>query len=169
MVSISALIKINVPLSLIMWMSSNTSSLTPTGFAVIQWVFAMKVRNEHDDPHLSFSCTHTLSKGALALEAAHTVGMNIYLGMWVDRPDTFDSEFGALKALVASGASFSNVDAVIVGSEVIYRKEATPEMLASYIRQVRDLMNPLGVKVTTSEVFYDFSPPIVEAADFLMM
>jgi glucan 1,3-beta-glucosidase len=95
--------------------------------------------------------------------------MNIYLGMWVDRPETFDSEFGALKALVASGANFDNVDAIIVGSEVIYRKDATADMLASYIRQVRDLVNPLGVKVTTSEVFYDFSPPIVEAADFLMM
>ncbi|KAI8337147.1 glycoside hydrolase superfamily [Chlamydoabsidia padenii] len=113
--------------------------------------------------------TGVCNEGALALEAANTVGMNIYLGMWVDRPETFDSEFAALKKMVTNGENFSNVDAIIVGSEVIYRKDATPDMLANYIRQVRELVNPLGIKVTTSEVFYDFSPPIVEAADFLMM
>ncbi|KAI8099301.1 glycoside hydrolase superfamily [Halteromyces radiatus] len=109
------------------------------------------------------------NEGELALKASQSTGMNIYLGMWVDRPDTFESEFNGLQQLVKSGASFKNVDAIIVGSEVIYRKEADAATLANYVRRVADLVHPLGVKVTTSEVYYDFSPPIVNAVDFLMM
>ncbi|CAO3579357.1 unnamed protein product [Absidia cylindrospora] len=113
--------------------------------------------------------TGVCNEGALALKASQTVGMNIYLGMWVDTPQTFESEFNALKGIVQSGASLGNVDAIIVGSEVVYRKEADATTLAGYIKRVRDLVHPLGVKVTTSEVYYDFSPPIVEAVDLLMM
>lgn len=89
--------------------------------------------------------------------------------MWVNTPQTFESEFNALKALVNSGAHLGNVDAIIVGSEVVYRKDADATTLAGYIKRVRGLVNPLGVKVTTSEVFYNFLPPIVEAVDLLMM
>ncbi|KAI8099302.1 glycoside hydrolase superfamily [Halteromyces radiatus] len=110
------------------------------------------------------------NEGELALKASQSTGMNIYLGMWVGRSDTFESEFNGLQQLVNSGVSFKNVDAIIVGSEVLYRNDATPQTLANYIGRVANLVHPLGVKVTTSELYSQiYLSPVVDTVDFLMM
>ncbi|CAO3621962.1 unnamed protein product [Cunninghamella echinulata] len=108
------------------------------------------------------------NQGALALEAAHSTGMNIYLGMWVDRPDTFQNELKALKNLLANH-DLKNVEAIIVGSEVLYRKDTPPSDLANYIKQIKSIVGPHGVSVTTADVFYTFTPDVIDAVDFVMM
>lgn len=115
-------------------------------------------------------CTHTYiyNIGALALEAAHATGMNIYLGSWIDRPDTFQSEMQALKNILANH-DLSKVDAIIVGSEVLYRKDASPHDLANYIKQIKSIVGPHGVSVTTADVYYTFTPEVIDAVDFVMM
>ncbi|CEP18951.1 hypothetical protein [Parasitella parasitica] len=111
------------------------------------------------------------NEGALALQAANELGMNIYLGMWIDRPDTFDAEMAALKAILANSQqeSLNKVDALIVGSEVLYRKDTDANSLANYIGTVRNLVKPKGISVTTADVYYEFPPVVVENLDFLMM
>ncbi|CAO3652897.1 unnamed protein product [Mucor fragilis] len=111
------------------------------------------------------------NEGALALRAANELGMNIYLGMWIDRPDTFDAEMAALKAILANTQqeSLDKVDAIIVGSEVLYRKDTDENSLANYIGTVRDLIQPKGIPVTTADVYYEFPPVVVEKLDFLLM
>ncbi|KAI8637954.1 glycoside hydrolase superfamily [Parasitella parasitica] len=111
------------------------------------------------------------NEGALALQAANELGMNIYLGMWIDRPDTFDAEMAALKNILANTQqeSLDKVDALIVGSEVLYRKDTDANSLANYISTVRDLVKPKGISVTTADVYYEFPPVVVEKLDFLMM
>ena len=94
--------------------------------------------------------------------------MRIYLGMWIDRPDTFDSEIGALTRLV-NNKSLTNVEAIIVGSEVLYRNDAQPDIFANYIKKVKDLVRPLNIQVTTADVYYKLLPVVVEQVDFVMM
>ncbi|CAO3638164.1 unnamed protein product [Mucor hiemalis] len=111
----------------------------------------------------------TCNLGALALKAANELGMNIYLGMWIDTPTTFQNEMAALTSLIQSGSSFSKVDAIIVGSEVLYRKDTDENSLADYIKKVGALARPKGIKITTADVYYEFPPVVVAQLDFLMM
>lgn len=106
--------------------------------------------------------------GQRALQASQEAKMKIYLGMWIDKTDSFDQEYEALKR-IASSNSFYNVEAIIVGSEVMYREDMTADELAKRINKVKALVGPKGVKVTTSEVYYKFYPEVIEAVDFLMM
>jgi glucan 1,3-beta-glucosidase len=110
------------------------------------------------------------NQGALALRAANELGMNIYLGMWLnDQQGVFEAELNALKAIVNSGELSSNVDAVIAGSEVLYRNETTPDVLANYISQISAVIKPKGIPVTYSDVYYRIPPQVVEKLDFVMM
>ncbi|KAI8075391.1 glycoside hydrolase superfamily [Gilbertella persicaria] len=109
------------------------------------------------------------NQGALALQAANELDMNIYLGMWIDRPDTFNNEMNALKGILGSQLSLGKVDGLIVGSEVLYRKDTDENSLANYIDQVGQMVRPKGVKVTTADVYYEFPPVVVDKIDFLMM
>jgi glucan 1,3-beta-glucosidase len=106
--------------------------------------------------------------GELALKASQANGMKVYLGMWVDKTDSFNQELAALNQLVSSN-SFYNVEAIIVGSEVMYRGDLEPSELVHHIEDVKRLVKPKGVQVTTSEVYYKFNPDVVDAVDFLMM
>ncbi|KAG0756141.1 hypothetical protein G6F57_011274 [Rhizopus arrhizus] len=109
------------------------------------------------------------NQGQLALQAANALGMNIYLGMWIDRPDTFTSEMNALTSIINSGESLDNVDAIIVGSEVLYRNDTDANSLAAYLQNVRELVTPKGISVTNADVYYKFVPVVVDQLDFLMM
>lgn len=109
------------------------------------------------------------NQGQLALQAANELGMNIYLGMWIDTQATFDAEMAALTSLIGSGQSFSKVDAVIVGSEVLYRKDTDEQSFANYIQKVGQMVRPKGIKVTSADVYYEFPPVVVAQLDFLMM
>lgn len=106
--------------------------------------------------------------GDLALKASQANNMNIYLGMWVDKTDSFDKELAALKQLVSSN-SLHNLEAIIVGSEVMYRGDLESYELVNHIEDVKSVVKPKGVQVTTSDVYYKFSFDIVDAVDFLMM
>ncbi|KAI7888732.1 glycoside hydrolase superfamily [Mucor mucedo] len=107
--------------------------------------------------------------GELALKASQATKLRLYLGMWVDKSDSFDREFSALKTIAESNR-FYNVEAIIVGSEVMYRGDLEPNELVDRIEKVKSLVSPLGqTKVTTADVYYKFTPEIINAVDFVMM
>lgn len=106
--------------------------------------------------------------GQFALQASQENKLRIYLGMWVDKTDSFEKEYEALETLVSSNSLY-NVEAIIVGSEVMYREDMVSNELVKRITKVKNLVGPKGVKVTTSEVYYKLYPDIVDAVDFLMM
>ncbi|KAI9021410.1 glycoside hydrolase superfamily [Phycomyces nitens] len=108
------------------------------------------------------------NQAELALQATQELGMQLYLGMWVDRPDTFDNEMNALNN-IASKYGFKNVDAIIVGSEVLYRNDTDAASLANYIKKVKDIVGPKGVNVTTADVYYKLPPNVIQELDFVMM
>ncbi|KAF7728022.1 hypothetical protein EC973_006787 [Apophysomyces ossiformis] len=108
------------------------------------------------------------NQGDLALQATQALGMRMYLGMWIDRPDTFQQELDALNAILAKH-DLSNVDGIVVGSEVLYRNDADVASLVDYINKVKTLVKPKGIKVTTADVYYKFPPEVVQAVDFITM
>ncbi|KAI8061495.1 glycoside hydrolase superfamily [Gilbertella persicaria] len=107
--------------------------------------------------------------GQTALQAAQENNLRLYLGMWVDKTDSFDLEYVALNRLVSSSQNLNSVEAIIVGSEVLYRNDSSSEELSKQIKKVKTLVKPKGIKVTTSEVYYKFTPAVVDTIDFLMM
>ena len=104
--------------------------------------------------------------GQLAIQASQANKMKLYLGIWIDKTDSFDKEMEALQSLVKT-ESLRNVEAIIVGSEVMYRGDVSADQLVDHIKKVKTLAR--GTKVTTSEVYYKFDPKVVNAVDFLMM
>ncbi|KAI9266774.1 glycoside hydrolase superfamily [Phascolomyces articulosus] len=111
---------------------------------------------------------HICNQADMALEAAQALGMQLYLGMWLDRQDTFDLEIQALKQVLAKH-DFSNVDAIIAGSEVLYRKDADENTLANWVKEVKQLVQPKGVKVTNAETFNRLSQKVMSELDFVSM
>ncbi|KAI9263069.1 glycoside hydrolase superfamily [Sporodiniella umbellata] len=105
--------------------------------------------------------------GQLAVEAVNALDMRLYLGMWIDRPDTFAAEMQAMRDILASGQTLANVDGLIVGSEVLYRNDTDANTLAGYLAKVRTLVSPLPI--TNADVYYEFPPVVVDQLDFLMM
>ncbi|KAG0164391.1 hypothetical protein DFQ28_010346 [Apophysomyces sp. BC1034] len=108
------------------------------------------------------------NQGDLALQATEELGMRMYLGMWIDRPDTFDQEMNALNNVLAKH-NLSNVDGIVVGSEVLYRGDTDAASLVNYINKVKALVKPKGIKVTTADVYYKIPPEVVQAVDFVTM
>ncbi|GAA5800265.1 glycoside hydrolase superfamily [Helicostylum pulchrum] len=106
--------------------------------------------------------------GDLALKASRATKLRLYLGMWVDKTDSFDKELSALKRISESNP-FYNVEAVIVGSEVMYRDDLQSSELVDRIGKVKELLASQGTKVTTADVYYKFTPEIIDAIDFVMM
>ncbi|KAJ3541869.1 hypothetical protein NM208_g4403 [Fusarium decemcellulare] len=79
---------------------------------------------------------NTLAK---AVPAAKATGMKILVGVWA----TDDAHFGAekaalLKAIKTHGTSW--IAAISVGSEDLYRKDITPQKLATHIYDVRGMV-----------------------------
>jgi glucan 1,3-beta-glucosidase len=110
------------------------------------------------------------NQGALALRAANELDMNIYLGLWLNNQQSvFNDELNALKAILNSGESLAKVDAVIAGSEVLYRNELDADTLTNYISQIGQALKPKGVAVTYSDVYYKLPPQVVQQLDFVMM
>ncbi|KAI8986006.1 glycoside hydrolase superfamily [Pilobolus umbonatus] len=104
--------------------------------------------------------------GVLALRAAQYHKMRIYLGMWVDGTNAFDQELQSLKDLVRYNKLY-NVEAIIVGSEVLYRGDLKSWELVDRINQVKAVTKV--VPVTTSEVYYKITSDVANVVDFMMM
>lgn len=111
----------------------------------------------------------TCNLGQYTLQAANELGMNAYLGMWIDSAATFEAELAALEQLVRNNENFGSVQGLIVGSEVLYRENTDADTLASYIHKAGLLARPKGIKITTADVYYEFPPVVVAELDFLMM
>ncbi|CAO3688338.1 unnamed protein product [Umbelopsis ramanniana] len=110
-------------------------------------------------------------EGNLIMQATQSLGLRIYLGLWVGSDaNAFEAEKNKLIEL-AHAYSFSNVDGIVVGSEALYRGDVSPETLAGYISDVKKSLSGAGVNVpvATADVYYKWDPAVVAQVDFLMM
>ena len=102
------------------------------------------------------------------MQATQELGMELHLGMWLDRQDTFDLEIQALKDLLAK-YDLSNVNSIIAGSEVLYREDTDENTLTNWIKEVKQLVEPKGTPVTNAETYNKLSPEVISAVDFVSM
>ncbi|ORX48058.1 glycoside hydrolase [Hesseltinella vesiculosa] len=109
--------------------------------------------------------TSVCEQGQLTVQAAQQTGMKVFLGMWIDRPDTFERESAALKKILQGNTQA--IEAIIVGSEAVYRNDTDVPTLVNYIKAVKQMASPHNIPVTTSEVYFKIDPPVVDAVDFI--
>ncbi|WP_205617184.1 hypothetical protein [Pelomicrobium methylotrophicum] len=86
-----------------------------------------------------FECvrTYSVSQGLAEVPAvAERLGMKVLLGIWIGR-DPAENEREVALGLRVANAHPATVRAVIVGNEVLLRRELPPERLRAYIERVR--------------------------------
>ncbi|WP_263260855.1 beta (1-6) glucans synthase [Pseudomonas sp. RIT-PI-S] len=114
-----------------------------------------------------FSCLRTYSMTGLETlpELARAHGLKLMLGAWVNS-DPADTQ-KELDALVAAANAYPDVvQAVIVGNEVLLRKEATGERMAALVRQVKARVHQ---PVTYADVweYWTLYPQVAPEVDFI--
>ncbi|CDS06589.1 hypothetical protein LRAMOSA09117 [Lichtheimia ramosa] len=109
------------------------------------------------------------STAELALQATQSLGMRLYLGIWIDEhPDTFDREFASLQRAIQNHKP-DNVDGVIVGSEVLYREDQSLGYLIDRIHLVRNALQGYNIPVTSADTFNKITPELANEIDFVMI
>ncbi len=120
---------------------------------------------------------NTLQNIAPAVQEA---GFKLFVGVWPNDDAHFNDEKNALSSYLPL-LSTSNVQAVLVGSEALYRKDLTPQELADKINNIRDFIKNIkdkdgnsfsGVPVGTVDswnILVDgYATPVIQASDIVL-
>ena len=99
------------------------------------------------------------------VRVANELGMQVYLGIWIGA-NAEDNKMEIDTALALAKANPGAVKALIVGNEVMLRREMTGEQLAAIIRDVKARS---GLPVTYADIFefWRRNPVLAEAVDFM--
>lgn len=116
--------------------------------------------------HVGCVRTYAVDQGLDAVpEAAAKVGLKVLLGIWIGRKDA-DNRVQIERAIELARAHKGTVRAVIVGNEVLLRREQSPESVARYLTEVR---RRAEVPVTYADVweFWVQNAGLAAAVDFV--
>jgi exo-beta-1,3-glucanase (GH17 family) len=106
------------------------------------------------------------STGGVELVApiAADLGLKVAVGAWIDKNQ--DRNARELKAAIELARNNSNVNAIVVGNETIYRDDIKVDELIKTIRQVK---RQTSVPVTTGEIYSVWleNPKLASAVDFI--
>jgi exo-beta-1,3-glucanase (GH17 family) len=99
------------------------------------------------------------------VRAAEKLGMQVYLGIWVNAIAE-DTQKEIASALALAKAHPKAIRALVVGNEVMLRREMTGEQLAAIIRDVKARS---GLPVTYADIFefWRRNPVLAQAVDFM--
>ena len=99
------------------------------------------------------------------VRAAAELGMKVYLGIWISA-NAEDNKKEIDTALALAKANPGAIKALIVGNEVMLRREMTGEQLAAIIRDVKARS---GMPVTYADIFefWRRNPVLADAVDFM--
>lgn len=92
-------------------------------------------------------------------------GLRVLLGVWIGR-DAAENEAELARALAVLRRDADVIDAVIVGNEVLLRREQPPQRLRGYIERVR-AATPLPVTYADVWEFWLRNPALAEAVSFV--
>ncbi len=116
--------------------------------------------------HVGCVRTYAVDQGLDAVpEAAAKAGLKVLLGIWIGRKDA-DNRVQIERAIELARKYKDTVRAVIVGNEVLLRREQSPESMARYLAEVR---RRAGVPVTYADVweFWLQNAGLAGAVDFV--
>ncbi len=96
---------------------------------------------------------------------AEELGLKVYLGIWIGA-NAEDNKKEIATALALAKADPKAIKALVVGNEVMLRREMTGEQLAAIIRDVKAQS---GLTVTYADIFefWRRNPVLAEAVDFM--
>ncbi|KAI9502497.1 glycoside hydrolase 3 protein [Coemansia spiralis] len=113
------------------------------------------------------------NQGEPVLRAMQNTDWKVELGLWVDSNDaSYEADKQELIRLAGVFNFTQQVNAVVVGSEAIYRGEQTAEQLASKVGEIKAVLAQLGLQgipVTSSETWPTYYQPLIDAVDFVNM
>ncbi len=112
--------------------------------------------------------TYSVDQGLeLVPQVAQSLGLKVLLGAWIGRTAS-DNAKQMAGAVALANQYPATVTAVIVGNEVLLRREQPADRLIALIRQVRGQLNP-AVAVTYADVweFWQQNPRVADAVDFM--
>jgi glucan 1,3-beta-glucosidase len=110
--------------------------------------------------------TYAVNQGLEAVpEIASRLGMTVMLGVWIGRENE-KNEREITRAVELARRFPETITSVIVGNEVLLRREQPPEALAAMIRRVG---NAVPMPVTYADVweFWQAHPEVAKAVDFV--
>lgn len=129
-----------------------------------QLLSRMRIVADYTDWIRTFGCSRGLEAAG---RVAHGLGLKAAVGVWLSTNTTAnDVEINNLIAVAQAGEA----DVVIVGSEVLLRRDLTEAQLISYINRVRAAV-PGNIPVTTADAYSVFleHPALVAAIDILFV
>ena len=99
------------------------------------------------------------------IQVAEELGYKVYLGIWIGANEE-DNEKEIAAALALTKAHPDAIKGIVVGNEVMLRREMTGEQLAAIIRDVKARS---GLSVTYADIFefWRRNPVLAEAVDFM--
>ncbi|KAJ2724078.1 glycoside hydrolase 3 protein [Coemansia sp. Benny D115] len=116
---------------------------------------------------------HDCNQGEPVLRAMENTDWRVELGLWVNQDDAvYEADKKELLRLAGVFDFKKQVDAIIVGSEAIYRKEQTAVQLASKVREVKAELAKIGLQsipVSSSETWPSYHQELIDAVDFVNM
>jgi exo-beta-1,3-glucanase (GH17 family) len=101
------------------------------------------------------------------LEAASRLGFRVLLGAWIGT-DQEQNEKEVRAALELARLYPQTVTAIVVGNEVLLRREMAPAQLAAFIGEVKS-ESPVPVAYADVAHFIEVNPVVAEAADLLLI
>src|SRR3954454_12681151 len=106
----------------------------------------------------------TTGGGELIPAIAAELGLKVTLGIWIDKNEARNER--EIAAAVALARRYSNVNAIVVGNETIYRNEKTIDEL---IRLIQKVKRQTSVPVTTGEIWSVWieHPELASQVDFI--
>ncbi|MFK7892069.1 MAG: glycosyltransferase [Granulosicoccus sp.] len=111
--------------------------------------------------------TYTVEKtlGSVPRLAA-SVGLDVMVGIWIsDDLRRNWQEIDSLKTILAQNRS--NISAIVVGNEVLLRREMKAEKLAQYVDYVRDIAGNIPVTVAETWDIWLKNPQLANHVDFV--
>jgi glucan 1,3-beta-glucosidase len=115
-----------------------------------------------------FGCvrTYSVNNGMDAVpEVARELGLRVLLGLWIGS-DPLHNQREIERGLAVAAAAGDVIDGIIVGNEVLLRRELTAAQLEPLLRQVNDATD---LPVTYADVwdFWRTNPQLQHAVDYL--
>lgn len=97
--------------------------------------------------------TYSVIQGLDAVpRVAQSLGMKVYLGVWLGR-ERDKNEIEVEQAIRLANEYPDTVQGVIVGNEVLLRRELAPKVLAEYIDRVQEGVSAANIPVTYADVW----------------
>ena len=129
----------------------------------------LRARMALSAPYTQWVRTYGMTHGlAAAGRVAHELGLKVALQAWLG-PDVPGNQNDLQTAILIAAAKAKEADLLIVGSEVLFRADLSPDQLIAYIRQVKQAVPDLAVTTADTLAALEQHPTVVAEIDEVLV